>query len=465
VSSSGGTIRWHIYRNNGAGTTSSPAVRHPGLPTTMAPTTTRGGFTGSALINVISASSNVSGVNLIAGTFDAATGNSQVATTTSVTAAPGGGATRLSAYNTLTAGQRVALRIGPIVNGTADFDVVFDLTEPQVEDAANRYDYTGFVNGTRAAQTYTLATPAGTYDLFFVTPNGGVWVDQQTATGTSGISIPVTQAGLGIVSAVYAFPAGVPVTVRDRMLRTSAPAKLVPVVNAQTINGTNYNHMSPGKSYSLQNAVNRQSNVYRFELRYHDFYATETDRERSELQSLTTIPFGQDVWASFALFIPSGQAPAPGQWMVLGQFHQSEDSTDIPGVSPPFAQYFDGGVFSIQTIGTGTNPTTPVGLDAFAKTQYSDANFPRDRWVRIVHKLRFGQNGIGSIQTWIDGAQVVNAPTTPLGFNDAAGPYFKFGVYRKISATDPTTFSVSYANVEVGTTDLSARISSPLPVN
>jgi hypothetical protein len=50
----------------------------------------------------------------------------------------------------------------------------------------------------------------------------------------------------------------------------------------------------------------------------------------------------------------------------------------------------------------------------------------------------------------------------PIGYNDAVGPSWKFGVYKSANAK---TLAVQYRNVEHGTSSLFDRIANPLPVS
>lgn len=55
----------------------------------------------------------------------------------------------------------------------------------------------------------------------------------------------------------------------------------------------------------------------------------------------------------------------------------------------------------------------------------------------------------------------VNLTNIPFGFNDTAENYPKFGIYRGVGAG---VNIVEFANVEIGTTDLTSRITAPLPI-
>ena len=66
----------------------------------------------------------------------------------------------------------------------------------------------------------------------------------------------------------------------------------------------------------------------------------------------------------------------------------------------------------------------------------------------------------GSLGVWFNGAQKTNQTGIPFGYNDTAENYPKFGIYRGAGAGVNVA---EFANVEIGTTDLTSRITAPLP--
>ena len=58
-------------------------------------------------------------------------------------------------------------------------------------------------------------------------------------------------------------------------------------------------------------------------------------------------------------------------------------------------------------------------------------------------------------------ARVTPQTGIPFGYNDTAENYPKFGIYRGVGAGVNVA---EFANVELGTTDLTSRITAPLPI-
>jgi hypothetical protein len=86
----------------------------------------------------------------------------------------------------------------------------------------------------------------------------------------------------------------------------------------------------------------------------------------------------------------------------------------------------------------------------------------RGEWYNIVFHFKADPTGADSLlEVWRNGEQVVDLEDVPLGMPDTTGHYWKAGVYRSAS---PDTLAVRYANMEVGSVDLSARIAMPLPL-
>jgi len=194
---------------------------------------------------------------------------------------------------------------------------------------------------------------------------------------------------------------------------------------------------------------------HRFEVRQGDITSFDHTTERSELAGRDTWAFGADVWVSYAVKV-SGVLPAT--WLIIGQMHDTIDSGEQARSEPPFSVRLDGGKLKIITCSDPTDPST--GTET-AVTRYADSvAFPLSTWTRFVFQLQFNKTTDGTIRGWRDGVEFIPSASIPMGFNDAVGPYWKYGNYR--SGPTNGVGVVEYANVEVGTASLLARVSSPL---
>ncbi|HEX6866002.1 MAG TPA: heparin lyase I family protein [Caulobacteraceae bacterium] len=210
------------------------------------------------------------------------------------------------------------------------------------------------------------------------------------------------------------------------------------------------------KLYPIQEVVGMDPVRHRFETRSTDSWNSETTRNRAEL-ALTHrfAPAGQSIWFSYAMRVRGG-APVTN-WNVLSQFHNSPDSGDI-STSPPFSMNMVPGEklrfirrFDAAPLSTTKRDDITMGERVIS----------RDRWYRIVGRLVFGWDNNASVDVWIDGAKMISLANTNMGYNDMRGPYFKFGIYR---AKVAETLVADFANMELGTTSLLTRVTSPLDI-
>lgn len=194
------------------------------------------------------------------------------------------------------------------------------------------------------------------------------------------------------------------------------------------------------QAYCTQIATNRTS-LERFEVRVGDVWHGLTT-ERSELSG-PTLDYDQDIWISFHFKILPGTEYTA--WNVAGQVHGTA------GTSPLLAHELENGNYIIKTRHDRAGYVTT--------TRHSFA-YARNVEYKIVHHLRLSRLGDGRLETWIDGAKVIDV-TAPIGYNLVGSPYWKHGLYRSGTATQ--TIAVEWANVEVqmgGT--LLGRVTAPL---
>lgn len=216
-----------------------------------------------------------------------------------------------------------------------------------------------------------------------------------------------------------------------------------PIKNGSTAerSGGRYLVQSAEKPWSFS----QTSNLDRFEVRGGDTWLNESPTNptnRAELRRLETHPYGTDVWLSFGLVIDSD--PLTG-WALFGQFHATPDAGDT-GLSPVWALEAWQGYLQVRTRSSSSETTMAAETST---VHFKTPCIPGER-VRFVFRLRFERGTGGHMQAWRDGVEVFNAPVM-IGYNDAAGPYFKYGVYRQESAA---TTIATYADVTVSSTPL-----------
>ena len=206
------------------------------------------------------------------------------------------------------------------------------------------------------------------------------------------------------------------------------------------------------KPYAIQEDLGFTPRRHRFEVRSDDVWNGKTHINRAEFNCLGKHEHGAVIWFSYAMRIGAG--PPVTNWNVLGQFHHTPDDGEA-GISPPFAINFIPGE-KLRFI-RRFNPL-PLDSQPTVATMHT-RRIERDRWYRLVGRVKFGWEGNGSVRIWMDGSKIVGLGNTDIGYNDAQAPYWKFGIYRR---KVPETLVVEYANFEYGESSLIHRVANPL---
>jgi hypothetical protein len=203
--------------------------------------------------------------------------------------------------------------------------------------------------------------------------------------------------------------------------------------------------------------------VYRFELHANDFASRVDSRlgnRRSELISEgDRYGSGVTLWTSFSFVVGPSHGPfdvARGH-NIIHQWHSVDTAAE--GRSPVVDVELVDGKLEIVTRSDATDDNGVTEVVRYSATRPPDG---------VVHNMvisgLLGQSG--HVNVWLDGTQIVNT-NAPIGYyNDDGGAralaYPHWGLYQ--SKTDAPTV-IYHANLEWGTTDLSARVNTPLAVS
>lgn len=250
---------------------------------------------------------------------------------------------------------------------------------------------------------------------------------------------------------------------RDRFPPPSTGITYAEASNPEVFAGYTWNlDKDDAASWALKRGSSAATTLpyFRAECRSGDTWSGDVGapaaRNRAEFQNRTRAVFGDDNWFSYAFRIVSGEA-STAPFCVLNQWHHTPDEGDS-GNSPPFAiNYMTTGILRFIRRFSSDTPTTTVTQSNMHDTSV----VARDLWHHIVGRLKFGFSNDAVVQLWFNGQQIVNLSNTNMGYNDVQGPYAKFGIYRSEA---PETLVVEYANMELGTSSLLARVTSPLAV-
>ena len=205
-------------------------------------------------------------------------------------------------------------------------------------------------------------------------------------------------------------------------------------------------------AYAIREDLGFELPRHRFEVRSNDSWNGETSRNRAEFGCRTRHALGETVWFSYAMRVGAGDPVT--DWNLLGQFHHTPDDGEA-GISPPFAITLTPGeklkfIRRYNALALDSQPMV---------SSMHTSRIERDRWYRIVGMVKFGWDGNGCVRVWLDGKKIIGLGSTDIGYNDAQGPYWKFGIYRR---KVPETLVVEYANFELGASSLLHRVARPL---
>jgi hypothetical protein len=236
---------------------------------------------------------------------------------------------------------------------------------------------------------------------------------------------------------------------------TSVPAYPATI----TVNGIVYDSESAQQAWSIQKATNASTSVYRFEVRDGDLWSSATggdNSERSEFDGYRTM-FAKDttVYLSYALWVEPG-ASFSSSWNILGQMHNQTGFIS-------FYIYLKNEKFEIHTeTSTGTDPNN--GNNRVGTTRYTSPTITRGAWYDFFYEMRRSSSGTSDVfKAYVNGTKqsdVSGAIFFPTG---TQGAYWKFGIYRGNPGSGIPTQAVRWCNVEATTSDITSRITNPLP--
>lgn len=166
----------------------------------------------------------------------------------------------------------------------------------------------------------------------------------------------------------------------------------------------------------------------RFEIREGD--SPTGDGFRAELHELADFaaPFGSEVWYAFSTLVPDDWVDLDNR-AVIAQWHATPDLADGEAWrSPPLAvRYRSGEVY--VTARHASEPVQPENDAPEQELWRSEGAWEKGVWHDWVFGVRWTYEDEGFVQVFHDGEQVVSYEG-PIGYNDVAGPWFKWGIYR-----------------------------------
>ncbi|WP_138481436.1 phage head spike fiber domain-containing protein [Dyadobacter bucti] len=313
----------------------------------------------------------------------------------------------------------------------------------------------------RSADKLVLTKPsASSFDVFIQRTDGGTWINNSTTS----FEVPTTGSPLQLVNF---YSSDITVSAKDDTVQDLFPPAYQNVGISNTLVTMMDNlfmAQTPNKSWSLQQAQNKNSPIFRFQVNSGDKWSGDVgnvkDKERCEFYMKNAdLPFDKDVWLSYAIKIAPGSILnlLPVEWCYLGQMHATEDKGEM-STGPVLGFRLEGSdTISAYTASSLENPIKTAPKYIFR----GSSKFARGVWHKVVVRMRFSPTK-GQLQWWQNGKEIINISNIGMGYVDRLGPYWKFGIYR--SAVSPT-LTVEYANMEVEyNSSLFSRVAQPLVI-
>lgn len=168
--------------------------------------------------------------------------------------------------------------------------------------------------------------------------------------------------------------------------------------------------------------------MFRFSSKESDAVVNGDWRAELSLSTLVATP-GLENWFAFEVYLPSAGLPDYMRRGIIFQCHSVDSGAEAYGRQPPIdmdIQLRHEMVCSARYDANATSTQSPDSVTTVELTRYPLAPM-LDRRVSVVVRVRWDYGQTGVLQMWIDDYPIVDR-IGPVGFNDAQGPYPKFGI-------------------------------------
>ncbi len=145
--------------------------------------------------------------------------------------------------------------------------------------------------------------------------------------------------------------------------------------------------------------------------------------------------YGQEYTYSLSMFIPRDWQP-DGSSDIVMQWHDWPDPGEAwknPAVALSVVPKSDGAHFDVGVRADADAFTPSGGTDRYDVRQHYDLGRIDDalgKWTEWSWDIKWGYDGSGDLTLRRDGQTVLDLPGQANSFNDAKGPYFKFGLHK-----------------------------------
>lgn len=269
------------------------------------------------------------------------------------------------------------------------------------------------------------------------------------------------------------------------------PAQPVSATNKLTVNDDPTLALPVSRAY--QRATNRDIELFEARAGDNNHADLQADSVKAEMTTAFTaplypwdgLPSNTDLWLAYSIMIPRF-VDQDNQWVIAGQLHQGPE---ILMASRAFQPVLSVGFGSNLTVGginapaksvcreylclnyrrIEGNPALPNSTfgNILTTVAYSKNRVTLGQWSDVVIRCQNSTAGTGEVEAWLDGVSFGPLPAA-MGYNTTGagalpsghGPTFQHGIYQSEARWN----RVYYANIQVGTTDLRARVTNPPPI-
>ncbi len=191
----------------------------------------------------------------------------------------------------------------------------------------------------------------------------------------------------------------------------------------------------PGKPYSIRTASEVKRNgadSLRFDLRGGEEWIDQTfiHTFRSEVSTKDFPPTNSVQWYAFSVYFPP-DFPIETNRLVFAQWHSHWQFMQ-PGRIPALAFRFIKGKLSV-TLRHSTEQNIPVPDAVPSETLFENGKMPIGQWQDFVVQAKWSCQDDGFVNVWWNNEQIAEYKGA-VGYNEATGPEFKFGLYRDVTA-------------------------------
>ena len=169
----------------------------------------------------------------------------------------------------------------------------------------------------------------------------------------------------------------------------------------------------------------------RYALRFPLTFRGDSSGFRNELtyRGIPHFSLNESYWFGFAIFLPDGWEADPTGDDILFQLHGwPDESIGEAWRNPPIALLTRGDQWHLWSLyDSKRNSGSPPRLEG--ASHFSLGAFETGRWTTWVMHIRFSYGSDGLIEVWKD-SELVLQHSGGNSYNDALGPYLKFGNYK-----------------------------------